>query len=169
MTCRHDPLEVLRREWAEDESLDPRAICALAEPMSRQQKERIVAQVLRTQRRERVRSRAGTMLVVAVAAISVMGWPVGSGDSTTGASAQAAEAAELAAKAARSRTRQKFGDSERLLQRALELRERALGPEHTLVAETLTELAELYRSQGVGAKADALYRRAYLIQPEGVF
>jgi tetratricopeptide (TPR) repeat protein len=48
-------------------------------------------------------------------------------------------------------------------ERALSLREKALGPEHPDVAESLDNLAGLYDSQGAYAKAEPLYQRALSI------
>lgn len=64
---------------------------------------------------------------------------------------------------------QHYAEAEVLYRRALELQERALGPEHVAVASTLTELADLYASQQRFAKAKPLYERAFGIQPTAVF
>jgi tetratricopeptide (TPR) repeat protein len=62
-----------------------------------------------------------------------------------------------------------YAQAEALYKRALELQVQALGPEHVAVASTLTELAELYASQQLYAKAKPLYSRAFRIQPTHVF
>jgi tetratricopeptide (TPR) repeat protein len=48
-------------------------------------------------------------------------------------------------------------------QRALGMREKALGPDHREVAVSLNSLAELYRAQGRYADAEPLYKRALAI------
>ena len=47
--------------------------------------------------------------------------------------------------------------------RALEIKEKLLGPDHPEVATTLNNLALLRKSQGRLAEAEALYRRALSI------
>jgi len=54
----------------------------------------------------------------------------------------------------------RFAEAEPLYQRALAIREKALGPEHPDVAQSLNNLALLYDSQGKYAEAEPLYRRA---------
>jgi tetratricopeptide (TPR) repeat protein len=49
--------------------------------------------------------------------------------------------------------------AEPLFQRALALRERALGPDHPHVASSLNNLAALYQAQGRYGAAEALYQR----------
>jgi len=51
-----------------------------------------------------------------------------------------------------------------LAQRALAMRERALGPTHVDVAESLNNLAVLYDAQGRYAEAEPLYRRSLAIR-----
>ena len=56
-----------------------------------------------------------------------------------------------------------MGDYEKALplyQRALEIREKVLGPQHPDVATTLNNLAVLYRQMGDYEKALPLYQRA---------
>ena len=53
--------------------------------------------------------------------------------------------------------------AEPLYERALALREKALGPEHPDVATSLNNLAELYEAQGQYARAEPLYQRALAI------
>ncbi len=50
-----------------------------------------------------------------------------------------------------------------LLQRALAIREKALGPEHPRVATGLNNLASLYRDQGRYDEAEPLHQRALAI------
>ena len=47
--------------------------------------------------------------------------------------------------------------------KALRVAEKALGPDHPLVAVSLNTLAELYRDQGQYAQAEPLYRRSLAI------
>ena len=56
-----------------------------------------------------------------------------------------------------------------LLKRSLAIREKALGLDHFIVAQTLTMLAGLYKDQGRYADAEALYKRSLAItDPCGV-
>src|SRR5215831_12033172 len=57
----------------------------------------------------------------------------------------------------------KYDESRPMAERALELREKALGPEHPDVAQSLNNLAILYRLKGDNAKAEPLYQRALAI------
>jgi tetratricopeptide (TPR) repeat protein len=52
------------------------------------------------------------------------------------------------------------------LQQALTIREKALGPEHPDVAQSLNNLAELYRAQEHYAEAEPLYQRALMIREQ---
>ena len=56
-----------------------------------------------------------------------------------------------------------YAQGEPLLERALAIREKALGPEHPAVATSLNNLALLYASQGQYAKAEPLCQRALAI------
>ena len=56
-----------------------------------------------------------------------------------------------------------YAKAEPLLQRALKIREKALGPEHPDTATSLNNLAALYRDMGDYAKAEPLYQRALKI------
>ena len=49
-------------------------------------------------------------------------------------------------------------DEEPLYKRSLEIREKALGPNHYNVAMSLYSLAQLYQSQGMYYKAESLYK-----------
>ncbi len=51
-----------------------------------------------------------------------------------------------------------------MLQRALAIREKALGPEHALVVELLNSLANTYKGRSEYAKAEPLYQRALAIR-----
>jgi tetratricopeptide (TPR) repeat protein len=53
-----------------------------------------------------------------------------------------------------------YGKAEPLYERALEICEKVLGPDHPNVAQTLQNLAGLYASQGRYAEAEPLYQRA---------
>jgi len=57
----------------------------------------------------------------------------------------------------------RYSEAEPLLQRALAIREKALGPEHPDVAASLNNLAALYDAQGQYAEAEPLYQRALAI------
>src|SRR4051812_36580633 len=54
----------------------------------------------------------------------------------------------------------KLGEAVPIAERALALREKALGPMHPDVAESLNNLAELYQAQGAYPKAEPLYVRS---------
>ena len=55
-----------------------------------------------------------------------------------------------------------------LLQRALAIREKALGPDHPDVGESLSNLAGLYEDEGDYAKALPLYQRAIAIREKSL-
>src|SRR5262245_112712 len=57
----------------------------------------------------------------------------------------------------------RYAEAEPRFQRALALREKALGPEHPLVATSLHNLAGLYRAQGRYAEAEPRFQRALII------
>ncbi len=57
----------------------------------------------------------------------------------------------------------KYAEAEPLYQRALAIREKALGPEHPNVATSLNNLAVLYHTQGRYTEAEPLYQRALAI------
>ena len=57
----------------------------------------------------------------------------------------------------------RHGEAIPLAQRALAIREKALGPDHPDTALSLNNLAELYRATGAYAKAEPLYQRALAI------
>jgi tetratricopeptide (TPR) repeat protein len=56
--------------------------------------------------------------------------------------------------------RAQYAEAEPLYQRALDIREKTLGPEHPDTATSLNNLAGLYNSQGRYAEAEPLYQRA---------
>jgi tetratricopeptide (TPR) repeat protein len=64
--------------------------------------------------------------------------------------------------------RGRYQEAEPLLQRALAIREQALGPQHPDVAHSLNDLAELYRAQGKYAEAEPLYQRALAIREQAL-
>ncbi len=57
----------------------------------------------------------------------------------------------------------KYAEAEPLYRRALAIDEKALGPEHPDVGQSLNNLAEGYHSQGRYAEAEPLYKRALAI------
>ena len=59
-------------------------------------------------------------------------------------------------------------DAKPLLERALAIREKALGPEHPDVANSLNNLAGLYYNQGQYAKAEPLIERALAIREKAL-
>ena len=50
----------------------------------------------------------------------------------------------------------------------LDIREKALGPDHPLVGTSLNNLAELYRSHGRYAEAEPLYERSLAIREKAL-
>jgi len=64
--------------------------------------------------------------------------------------------------------RGRYTDAEPLYQRALAIREMALGPEHPDVANSLNNLARLYNKQGQYAKAEPLFERALAIREKAL-
>ncbi len=58
--------------------------------------------------------------------------------------------------------------AEPLLQRALAIREKQLGPEHPDTASSLQNLASLYRDQGKYEQAEPLYQRALAIREKAL-
>lgn len=61
-------------------------------------------------------------------------------------------------------SKKRNGEAEPLLQRALTLREKTLGPVDPFVASALNDLAGLYQSQGRFGEAESLYQRALTIR-----
>ena len=61
------------------------------------------------------------------------------------------------------RAQGQYAKAEPLYQRALAIREKALGAAHPQVAMSLNNLAEFYDNQGRYAKAEPLYQRALAI------
>jgi tetratricopeptide (TPR) repeat protein len=58
----------------------------------------------------------------------------------------------------------KYDEALPLIARALEIREKTLGPEDPLVAEALNSLAGIYRAKGDHVKAEPIYQRALAIR-----
>ena len=64
--------------------------------------------------------------------------------------------------------RARYAEAEPLCQRALAIREKAPGPEHPDTAESLNNLALLYRNQGRYGEAEPLYQRALAIKDKAL-
>jgi tetratricopeptide (TPR) repeat protein len=64
--------------------------------------------------------------------------------------------------------RGRYIDAEPLYQRALAIREKALGPEHPDVATSLNNLAMLYENQGQNAKTEPFYQRSLAIREKAL-
>src|SRR6266540_4455509 len=62
----------------------------------------------------------------------------------------------------------KYDEAIPLIARALEIRERILGPDHRDVASTINVLANLYYYKGDYAKAEPLYQRALVIREKSL-
>ena len=110
-------------------------------------------------RLETVKGLALVVLWAFVASISVPGYAEPGAEKTN--ARQEAEA--LNEKGVDAYRRGDFKSAERHLQRALSIREKALGPDHPDTATSLNNLAVLYRTQGAYAKAEPLYLRALAI------
>ena len=61
-----------------------------------------------------------------------------------------------------------YAKVEPLYQRALAIREKALGQEHPHTADILNNLATLYKKMSNYAKAEPLYQRALAIYEKGL-
>ena len=79
-----------------------------------------------------------------------------------------AEAKRLSNEAARFFGAGKYDEAIPLAQRALIIRERALGPDHVLVGISLNNLALFYYSRGDYTKAEPLYQRALAINEKAL-
>ena len=64
--------------------------------------------------------------------------------------------------------RAQYAEAEPLLDRALAIREKALGPDHPSTATSLNNLAVLYDDQGRYAEAEPLYQRALAIDEKAL-
>ena len=62
----------------------------------------------------------------------------------------------------------RFSEALPLAQRALAIREKALGPDHPGVAESLNNLAVLYQGQGRYVDAEPLYKRSLAIREKAL-
>ena len=58
----------------------------------------------------------------------------------------------------------RYAEAEPLYKRALSICEKALGPDHPFVAQSLNNLAELYAIQGRYAEAEPLFKRSLAIR-----
>ena len=65
-------------------------------------------------------------------------------------------------------TQGRYADAETLRRQTLEIRKKALGPEHPGVAASLQNLAEVYRVQGLYTKAELLSRQSLAINQKAL-
>jgi len=86
------------------------------------------------------------------------------GSASEPAAAQKDEAAALNARATELYRAGKYSEATPLAQRALEIREKTLGPDHPEVGVSLINLANIYQSQGRYADAEPLDKRALAIR-----
>jgi tetratricopeptide (TPR) repeat protein len=103
------------------------------------------------------------LCIVAVIVILAGGVPRSSAQSPSTASSSPGpleEAAQLNQVVVRLNGEGKYREAVALAERALALREKALGPSHPDVATSLNNLAVLYQHQGAYAKAEPLLARA---------
>ncbi len=63
---------------------------------------------------------------------------------------------------------QNYAEAEPLHKRSLAIREKALGPDHPDVAQSLNNLGGLYKVQGKYAEAEPLYQRALAIREKAL-
>jgi TonB family protein len=89
--------------------------------------------------------------------------PQASPRESTATSPELAEATRLSHEAVRLYDQKKYDDALSPAKRALELREKALGPDHELVATSLYNIAGIYRAQERYSEAESLYKRALKI------
>src|SRR5262245_50755725 len=75
----------------------------------------------------------------------------------------AAEVDKLNAEVIRLYRAGKYAEAIPIAQRVLALREKALGPDHSSVATSLNNLAELYRAHGRYGEAEPLHKRTITI------
>src|SRR6266540_3034048 len=78
------------------------------------------------------------------------------------------EARKLTKEARRLQLAGKYDEALRLGERALEIREKRLGPDHLEVARSLNNLAHIYYLRGDYAKAEPLYQRALAIREKAL-
>jgi tetratricopeptide (TPR) repeat protein len=78
-------------------------------------------------------------------------------------SAQLEEAKKLEREATELYQQGKYDEAIILVKQILEIREKALGPNHPAVAASLNNLAELYRNQGNYAEAEPLFQQSLAI------
>src|SRR6266508_3255897 len=78
------------------------------------------------------------------------------------------EARKLTKEARRLQLAGKYDEALRLGERALEIREKRLGPDHLEVARSLNNLAHIYYLRGDYAKAEPLYQRALVIREKAL-
>jgi CHAT domain-containing protein/Tfp pilus assembly protein PilF len=88
--------------------------------------------------------------------------------SIAGPPARSDEAASLDKQVDTLHSQGKFREAIPLAERSLALREKALGAMHPLVAESLNNLARLYKEQGAFARAEPLYVRALDIREKAL-
>ena len=62
----------------------------------------------------------------------------------------------------------RYADAQPLLEHALAIRKKSLGPDHPDVATSLNNLAALYRAQGLYAKAEPLYQQSLAIRKKSL-
>src|SRR5262245_57989979 len=62
----------------------------------------------------------------------------------------------------------KYAETEPIYLRSLAIREKVLGPEHADVAQSLNNLATLYRAQAQYAKAESFFQRALTIREKAL-
>jgi tetratricopeptide (TPR) repeat protein len=107
-----------------------------------------------------------TLICATLLAASVGARPADAKDKAE-SSPEVAEAAELTAKVVKLSNEGKYQEALPLAQRALELREKALGREHPLVGDALLNLAVITRNLGKIEESKGFYLRAEAIYEKG--
>jgi CHAT domain-containing protein/Tfp pilus assembly protein PilF len=117
------------------------------------------------------RWRAWRVLIAMILGVSAAGPALGAAPDEKAyptASEDMEEAKRLTADAERLYAQGKYDQALPLAQRALAVREKALGPDHPDVATSLNDLAELYEAKGDYARAEPLHLRALAIREKAL-
>jgi CHAT domain-containing protein/tetratricopeptide (TPR) repeat protein len=120
--------------------------------------------LFRHQRRARLASCLWAVMIVwAVAPQAAPGQDAAAQTQSPAQAANLAEAKRLSDQSIELFEQGKYAEAIPLVQRALALREKALGPKHPDVAEMLSDLGLMYKLSGDYARAELLYQRALAI------
>ncbi len=111
-------------------------------------------------------SRVGLILMLGMFGVPLIepSFSQSNSDASSKRSAALQEAEELNQQVIQLNKQGKYREAIPIAQRALAIREKALGTEHPDVASSLNNLAELYRAQGNYPTAEPLYKRSLAIR-----